>query len=136
MPLPQRFLFRNKEVNHFLLYSNSKRTGWRTHQSAVNTNQSLACLEHFYLTSAVRMYTLMIEELATYKQIYALKQLRHARMINHADIKQSVIRNGIGCLSITSSIAHAHCHDATVKVVVVDLDMHAVFKSLEYHKYE
>ena len=78
----------------------------------------------------------MIKELATHKQIYSLKQLCHSGMIDHADIKQSVIRNGIGCLSITSSIAHAHCHDATVKVVVVDLDMHAVFKSLEYHKYE
>ena len=78
----------------------------------------------------------MIEEFATHKEIYTLKQLRHAWMMHHTDIEQAIVRNCIGSLPVTRSIAYTHCHYTTINIVVVYLYMHAVFQPLEYHKNE
>lgn len=82
------------------------------------------------------MHAAVIEKLAFHKEIYALKELRHLRMIYHRHIEQPVIRHRIGCLSIARSIAHAHCHDLTFNVVRVDVYVHSIVESLKDEQYK
>ena len=89
---------------------------------------------HLHLSGAIRMYALMIQELALHKEIDTLKELRDLWMIYHRHIQQSVIRHTIRSLPIARGIANTHRHHPALDNIRVDLDVHLVVQSLEYHE--
>ena len=67
--------------------------------------------EHFPGTIGVN--ALMIEELSTKEEVYALKELGHLRMVNHRNIEHTIIRHGIRSLTITEAVAYTYRHHLT-----------------------
>ena len=70
----------------------------------------------------------MVEEFAAHEEVEALDELRHAGMVDDAHVEQSVIRHGVGRLSVACSVADADGHHVALHGVGVYLQVHAVLE--------
>ena len=129
-------LFWYEEVDDFLLHGDGERSLRRTHQSSVDADKRLACLNHLHLARTVRMDALIVEEFATHEEIEALEELRHTGMMHYAHVQHAVVRHGVRSLSVAGRVAYAHRHDVALDVVMIYLYVHAIFQTLENHQYE
>ena len=125
-----------QKINYFLLYRYLITTLRGVHQSAVNPYQRMWSLQYIHFASAIRMHATMVEKLASHKEIEALEKLGYLWMINYRYIEQAIIRHRIGCLSITRGITDTHRHDTTLDDIFVDLNVHLIVETLEYHQHE
>ena len=73
----------------------------------------------------------MIEEFTTNKHVDAFKQLSHLRMINHRDIKQTIVRHGIRSLTVSLTVAYTHGHHLTLYLIGIQTNRHFVVHTLE-----
>ena len=125
-----------EKVYHFLLHAHAERSDGRLHEASVDAHERLVRLDHFHLACTERVNAAVVEELAAHEEVEAFDELRHAGMVDHAHVEQSVIRHGVRRLSVACSVADADGHHVALHGVGVYLQVHAVLESLENHEHE
>ncbi len=127
----EKRLVGQQEIDGFGFYRQCEFSNRRLHQSAINTHHGMFCRKHFNLFGTIRVYTLVIEELTSQKQIDTFEKLRHFGMIDHRNIQLAVVGNGVRRLAIPQRVAHAHRHYLTLNDIGINLEMHFIIQSLE-----
>lgn len=75
----------------------------------------------------------MIKETPCNKKPQTTNQLDNLRMIDHRNIKQTVVWHGIGCLSVSRTASHTYRHDPSLYYIRIYFHIHLIIKTMENH---
>ena len=108
------------EIEDFLFNGDFIGSYGCVHESSVDTDKRAFCFFDSHLTCAVRVYTFVIENFSAIEQVESFYQLCHLGVVDHRDIKQSVVGHCAGCEPIPLCVSYAHRHHLSIDDICID----------------